>query len=163
MEDLNENTISQDPVSQGPEDISTNVQGRVLVESCEDRRIIDGAYQPIKKTLKEVCEEIDGVLHIEPGTAWDSIGHAMNGRKKNTNDTQNRIWDVVVDEKSGIRVRKLSTTRHRDSQNLVFPVTMEKLRVSEKGSDGKAVRPLKMIDAFSVRIVTGNRRTGLQF
>jgi len=151
-----QNSSLQDPSLQNPKD-------RVLVQSCEDRYVIDGAYQPIKNTLKEVCDQIDNILHIDQGTAWSSIGCAMNGRKKNTYDTQNRIWEMVADGNSGIRIRKLSTTRHRDSQNLVFPVVMEKVRVSEKGPDGKAVSPLKMIDSFSVRIVTGNRRTGMQF
>ena len=126
----------------------------------EDRFIVVGSCQLIKSTLREVCDQIDAVLQTEKGTAWNSISGVMKARK-GEDDAGYRIWEMVVDEGGGVRVRKTPTSRHSSSQTLVWPVIKERVRVAEKGADGKAKAPAHCCTGACFGVSLASARTVL--
>jgi len=91
---------------------------------------IAGEYQLIKKTLSEVCAEIDQVFHADPGAAWKVIGPVFERRKsKIANDVNQRIWEIKTTGPKSALLKKLKTSDHDIQANLSWSVFSLESRV----------------------------------
>ena len=100
-----------------------------------------GAVDPLKrKTLAEVCEEIDQAFNADLGTAWSVIGPIMGRRKSEAaNDVNQNIWGIKTTGPKSVLLEKLRTSDHDTQVNLSWPVFSSELRVPVRDECGKII------------------------
>jgi len=98
---------------------------------------IAGEYQLIKKTLAEVCAEIDQFFHTDTGSALAVIEPVIIA--KNKLDSAQRIWDMEKTGERSVILTRLRTSSQAN-RNLSWSVFSTILRGPVRDAGGKIVK-----------------------